>query len=63
MTNNQPFKPTITMQTKRFTPTKAKLPENERVIGGDASPKLFKKRDVRKTEVELSNHFKNRGKK
>ncbi|MCA0231538.1 MAG: hypothetical protein LCH91_13785 [Bacteroidetes bacterium] len=51
------------MQTKRFTPTKAKLPENERVIGGDASPKLFKKRDVRKTEVELSNHFKNRGKK
>lgn len=31
------------MKTKKFTPTKAPLPENERIIGGDANPALFNK--------------------
>lgn len=44
---------------KRFTATKAKLPANEQVIGGDASPRMFSKRDVKKTDVEYQNYLKN----
>ncbi|RDB02501.1 hypothetical protein [Runella aurantiaca] len=40
------------MKIKKLTPTTAKLPENERIIGGDATPKLFNKRDVKQTERE-----------
>ncbi|MFN8344044.1 MAG: hypothetical protein U0X91_03530 [Spirosomataceae bacterium] len=41
------------MKRKKFTPTKAKLPDNEKIIGGDAHPSLFAKRDVNATEREF----------
>lgn len=47
------------MNTKRFTATKAKLPADEKIIGGDASPQMFNKRDVRKTDVEYQTYLKN----
>lgn len=51
------------MKTKKFTPTKAKLPENERIIGGDASPKLFRKNNVKQIDAEYQKHLKKHGKK
>lgn len=45
------------MKIKKLTPTTAPLPENERLIGGDANPKLFKKRDVKQTEREYQEYL------
>lgn len=50
------------MKNKRFTPTKAKLPDNERIIGGDASPKLFAKRSTKETDAEIEKWRKQNGK-
>lgn len=50
------------MKIRRFTPTKAKLPNNERIIGGDASPKLFRKIDLEKLEKEIQKDLKNHAK-
>lgn len=51
------------MKAKKFTPTKAKLPENEMIIGGDASPKLFRKNNVKQIDAEYQKHLKKHGKK
>ena len=51
------------MKTKRFTPTKAKLPANEMIIGGDASPKLFARRDLKQIDSDYQKHLKAHGKK
>lgn len=51
------------MKTKRFTPTTAKLPENEMMIGGDASPKLFKKSNLKQIDSDYQNHLRKHGKK
>jgi hypothetical protein len=32
------------MKNKKFTKTRAKLPEDERILGGDADPKFNNKR-------------------
>lgn len=48
---------------KKLTPTKAKLPENERIIGGDASPRLFAKRSVKETDKDYQKWRKENGKK
>lgn len=48
------------MKIKKFTPTTAKLPENERIIGGDANPKLFNRRDVKQTEIDYQEFLRNR---
>lgn len=51
------------MKTKRFTSTTAKLPANEMILGGDASPRMFAKRSVQQTETDYQNWKKNNGKK
>ena len=48
------------MKRKEFTPTKAPLPQNEMLLGGDASPKLFKKRDVKKVQKEYEEYLNNK---
>lgn len=51
------------MKTKKFTPTKAKLPDNEMILGGDAHPSLFAKRDVKAIEQDFIKWKKEHGKK
>lgn len=51
------------MEMKKLTPTRAKLPANEMIIGGDASPRMFSKRDVEKTDVEYQEYRRKNGKK
>ena len=49
-----------TMKIKKLTPTTAKLPKNERLICGDANPKLFNKRDIKQAEREYQEYLRNR---
>lgn len=44
------------MKPEKLTPTKAPLPQNEMLIGGDANPKLFNKRDLKQIEKEYQQH-------
>lgn len=41
------------MKPKKFTSTKAKLPDNEMILGGDAHPSLFAKRDIKAIEKDI----------
>ena len=45
------------MKPKKFTPTKAPLPKNEMFLVGDASPNLFKKRNVEKVQKEYEEYL------
>ncbi|AEI50680.1 hypothetical protein [Runella slithyformis] len=47
-------------ENKKLTSTTAKLPENEQLIGGDANPELFNKRDVKQIDRELQEYLRNR---